>query len=95
MTSSSRSTHKHHIIIHVTFKKTLRHILQDYEAFPEDVEGINSEAFLGTKAYNAQQNRLWVDLVACVDSRDVNGNSYSKVSSSEMSSVSDVFHTGW
>ena len=39
----------------VVFKKTLRHILQDYEAFLQDVEGINSEAFHGTKAYNATE----------------------------------------
>ena len=59
------------VIIHVVFKKTLLRTFQDYKDFLQDVEGINSEAFLGTKAYNAKQNRLWIDQVSgddCADS---------------------------
>ena len=46
------------VIIYVVFKKTLLHTFQDYKDFLQDVEVINSEAFLGTKAYNAKQNKL-------------------------------------
>ena len=38
------------VIIYVVVKNTLLHAFQDYKDFLQDVEGINSEAFLGTKA---------------------------------------------
>ena len=73
------------VSIQVGFKKTLLYILQDYEIFLQYAEVINSEAFLGAKAYSAQQNRLYVDLVSGVDCADfdsweVKGNFNSNVS---------------
>ena len=59
------------VIIYVIVKKTLLHTFQDYKDFLQDVEVNNSEAFLGTKAYNAKQNKLWIDQVSgddCADS---------------------------
>ena len=59
------------VIIYVVFKKSLLHTFQDCKDFLQDVEVINSEAFLGTKAYNAKQNKLWIDQVSrddCADS---------------------------
>ena len=43
---------------HDRSKKTLLHTFQDYKDYLQDVQVINSEAFLGTKAYNAKQNKL-------------------------------------
>ena len=48
------------VIIQAASEKILCHILQDYKVFLQNVEGINSEACLGPKPFNVQQNNIWV-----------------------------------